>query len=73
MTHTVKGSAEITIVYNNKPILGKIEQLEVFDMDHDAIDDIIVMDSIGNLYIFYGNKTGVFTVQFIENVYDFTL
>jgi hypothetical protein len=42
-------------------------------MDNDAIDDIIVLDSIGNLYIFYGTKKGVFTVQFIENAYDFSL
>lgn len=42
-------------------------------MDHDAIDDIIVMDSIGSLYIFYGKQNGVFVVQFVENVYDFVL
>lgn len=42
-------------------------------MDHDAIDDIIIMDSLGGLYIFYGSKTGIFTVHFIENAYDFSL
>lgn len=42
-------------------------------MDHDGIDDIIVMDNLGSLYIFYGQKTGIFTVQLIENVYDFVL
>ncbi len=42
-------------------------------MDHDGIDDIIVMDSIGSLYIFYGKQNGIFVVQFIENVYDFVL
>ena len=42
-------------------------------MDHDAIDDIIVMDTIGNLFVFYGQKSGVFVVQFIENVYKLVL
>lgn len=56
-----------------RPNLGTIEQLEVFDMDNDAIDDVIVLDSIGNLYIFYGTKKGIFTAQFIENAYDFSL
>ncbi len=39
-------------------------------MDHDAIDDIILLDSIGNLYIFYGSQRGVFTTQLVEHVYD---
>lgn len=42
-------------------------------MDHDGIDDIIVMDNIGNLFVFYGQKAGVFVVQFIENVYKLVL
>lgn len=42
-------------------------------MDHDGIDDIIVMDDIGSLYIFYGHTSGVFRTQLIENVYDFIL
>jgi len=45
----------------------------VFDVDHDGIDDIIVMDHIGSLYIFYGQTSGEFVVQLIENVYDFIL
>ncbi len=42
-------------------------------MDHDGIDDIIVLDNLGSLYIFYGQSTGVFRMQLIENVYDFIL
>jgi hypothetical protein len=59
--------------YNTTPLLGQIEQLEVFDMDHDGIDDIILMDSLGSLYIFYGHSSGIFRVQLIDNVYDFIL
>ena len=44
-----------------------------FDMDHDGIDDIVIMDDVGGLSILYGNQTGIFTVQFLENVYDFAL
>lgn len=29
-------------------------------MDHDTIDDIIVMDHLGSLFIFYGHGSGVF-------------
>lgn len=42
-------------------------------MDHDNIDDIIVMDNLGSLSIFYGQSSGIFRVQFLENVYDFVL
>jgi hypothetical protein len=57
--------------YNTQPVLGQILQLEVFDMDHDGIDDIILLDHLGSLYIFYGSTSGVFTVQLLEHVYDF--
>ena len=73
MVHSEEGPTEKAMQYDKTPLLGQIEQLEVFDMDHDAIDDIIVMDNLGSLYIFYGQKTGIFTVQLIENVYDFVL
>jgi len=42
-------------------------------MDYDGIDDIIVLDHYGSLFIFYGRDTGIFTVQLIEKVYDFVL
>lgn len=42
-------------------------------MDHDGVDDIIVLDHLGSLYIFYGHSSGIFRVQLIENVYDFIL
>jgi hypothetical protein len=40
-------------------------------MDYDGIDDIIVLDTLGSLFIFYGDNSGIFEVQLIENVYDF--
>ncbi len=42
-------------------------------MDYDSIDDIIVMDHLGSLFIFYGHSSGIFRVQLIDNVYDFVL
>lgn len=37
------------------------------------VDDIIVMDHLGSLFIFYGHSSGVFRVQLMDNVYDFVL
>jgi hypothetical protein len=71
--HTTKGPVEKTIQYDVPPVLGDIVQLEVFDMDHDTLDDVVLMDGIGSLYILYWSHAGIFTVQFIENVYDYTL
>lgn len=73
VTHDIGGPIEKPMKYDITPLLGRIQQLEVFDMDHDGIDDIIVMDDIGSLYIFYGHTSGVFRTQLIENVYDFIL
>lgn len=42
-------------------------------MDHDRIDDIIVMDHLGSLFVFYGHGSGIFRTQLIDNVYDFVL
>lgn len=72
VVHDATGPAEKPLQYDKIPLLGKIEQLEVFDMDNDKIDDIIVMDNLGNLSIFYGQSSGVFRNQLIENVYDFS-
>jgi len=47
--------------------------LEVFDMDADGLDDIVVVDRFGTLYIFYGDSSGVFEVQFIENAFSITI
>jgi hypothetical protein len=33
---------------------GAIIQAEVFDMDNDGKDDIITLDDVGEIYIFYG-------------------
>lgn len=71
MNHDASGPQEKTIKYNTQPLLGQILQLEVFDMDHDGIDDIVLLDHLGSLYIFYGTSSGVFTVQLLEHVYDF--
>lgn len=71
VTHDAWGPEEKPMKYNENPILWGIEQIEVFDMDHDGIDDIIVLDHLGSLFIFYGQKSGIFVVQLIENVYDF--
>lgn len=40
-------------------------------MDYDDLDDIVVLDSLGQLSIFYGKKTHEFTYQFIDHVFDF--
>lgn len=29
-------------------------------MDHDSIDDIVVMDHLGSLFILYGHDSGIF-------------
>lgn len=42
-------------------------------MDHDAIDDIVVMDHLGSLFVFYGHSSGIFRTQLMDNVYDFVL
>lgn len=46
-------------------------QIEVFDMDHDGLDDIVIMDHLGTLAIFYGNKSGTFVTQVVDHAYDF--
>ncbi len=46
--------------------------MEVFDMDHDGRDDIIVMDALGQLSIFYGAPNQRFTYQFVDHVFDFS-
>jgi hypothetical protein len=71
IAHDESGPEEKILEYNIQPLLGQILQLEVFDMDHDGIDDIILLDHLGSLYIFYGTTSGVFTVQLLEHVYDF--
>lgn len=71
VNHDAAGPQEKIIQYNTQPLLGQILQLEVFDMDHDGIDDIVLLDHLGSLYIFYGTTSGVFTVQLLEHVYDF--
>lgn len=45
--------------------------MDVFDMDHDGLDDIIVMDALGQLSIFYGAQNQRFTYQFVDHVFDF--
>ena len=42
-------------------------------MDRDTIDDIILMDHLGSLFVLYGHDSGVFRVQLLDNVYDFVL
>lgn len=73
IVHDENGPIEKPMQYDTTPIVWKIEQLEVFDMDYDSIDDIIVMDHLGSLFIFYGHSSGIFRVQLIDNVYDFVL
>jgi len=45
--------------------------MEVFDMDHDGRDDIITMDILGQLSIFYGVPDRRFLYQFVDHVFDF--
>lgn len=46
VTHDADGPLEKPMKYDKTPLLGKVEQLEVFDMDHDGIDDIVIMDNL---------------------------
>lgn len=72
VSHDSGGPTEKPLQYDKIPLLWKVDQLEVFDMDHDGLDDIVVMDNLGSLSIFYGHTSGVFRNQLIENVYDFS-
>lgn len=46
VSHTAALSEEIEIISDKNRTLGTIAQMEVFDMDHDGKDDIIVMDNL---------------------------
>lgn len=54
---------------------GRIQQLEVFDMDHDGYDDIVTVDDSGELNILYGGTKRIndqrtdhiFTKKLIDN------
>ena len=46
-------------------------QIEVFDMDHDGHDDIVILDTLGQLSIFYGASQQRFVYQFVDHVFDF--
>jgi hypothetical protein len=46
VTHSEEWPTEKPMKYDTTPLLWQIEQLEVFDMDHDGIDDIIIMDNL---------------------------
>lgn len=39
---------------NVTTLAGRIQQLEVFDMDHDGYSDLVTVDSAGELNILYG-------------------
>jgi hypothetical protein len=45
--------------------------VEVFDMDKDGFDDIIILDTLGQLSIFYGASGEKFIYQFVDHVFDF--
>lgn len=51
--------------------MGQVSQAEVFDMDHDGYDDIITLDTLGQLSIYYGRANKSFIYQFVDHVFDF--
>lgn len=53
--------------------LGPVMHMKVFDMDDDGLDDIVVLDRLGSLYIFYGDPSKTFRVQFLENAFNLKL
>lgn len=71
VSHDAKDSHEIDLVSDRARDIGTINQIEVFDMDHDNYDDIIVSDSLGQLSIFYGTSRKVFAYQFVDHIFDF--
>jgi|GEM_PF-1101198 len=40
-------------------------------MDYDGFDDIIILDTLGQLSIFYGTEDQRFIYQFVDHVFDF--
>ncbi|MCH8518895.1 VCBS repeat-containing protein, partial [Candidatus Gracilibacteria bacterium] len=56
---------------------GSIVQVEVFDMDSDGVDDLITLDSAGEIHIWYGNggdaSTPQFTKKFVGDGYSIKL
>lgn len=51
--------------------MGQVTQAEVFDMDHDGYDDIVTLDTLGQLSIYYGRASKSFIYQFVDHVFDF--
>ncbi len=46
VSHDAFSSKEIEIISDRKQDIGQITQVEVFDMDHDAHDDIVILDTL---------------------------
>jgi hypothetical protein len=71
VSHDAESSQEIDIVSDRKRDIGQVTQVDVFDMDNDGYDDIIILDTLGQLSIFYGAAGKKFTYQFVDHVFDF--
>lgn len=60
-------------IENNIKVDWKIIQAKSFDMDNDDIEDIVILDDEGWIYIFYGSKTWLFTKNKLTNTHKISL
>ncbi len=72
VSHDSTGSRETDVVSDKNRDIGQITQIEVFDMDRDGYDDIVILDILGQLSVFYGSSNQEFFYQFIDHVFDFS-
>lgn len=71
VSQEINGFSDEEIISDRRQDLGQITQMEVFDMDRDKRDDIVVMDNLGQLSVFYWTSEKKFIYHFVDNAYDF--
>lgn len=71
ISHDWITSQEIQLDSDRNRDIWQVTQMEVFDMDHDKHDDIVILDTIWQLSIFYGSAQQKFRYQFVDHVFDF--
>jgi hypothetical protein len=71
VSHDGKSSQEIDLISDRNRDIGQFTQVETFDMDRDGFDDIITLDTLWQLSIFYGTSGEKFVYQFVDHVFDF--
>jgi len=71
ISHNAQTSLEIDLISDRNRDMWQLNQIEVFDMDGDGFDDIITLDILWQLSIFYGTSGQRFIYQFVDHVFDF--